>query len=385
MESMVLHYRGQQSIKRNIHIGNVGSGDLEILLKPTDNTDIDIHITTSIDNHQSIWESIFERYFDENTPAMTIIINDFGATPGVIGLRLSQAIEYAFLSQETLDEHTSYNAISLIELDARERVRHILDRGSFRELLSGIQHSSYSPWLIMQHIVPQSNDGCVVGKGSIDGYPAVVIGIEPQFQGGAIGEISGAKIAAALELALADNEKGIPTMAVLLLETGGVRLQEANLGLAAIAEIHAAIVALRQYAPVISIIAGTVGCFGGMSIAAGLSSSIIITQEGRLGLNGPQVIEQEVGIEEYNAQDRPLIWSLTGGKARVAAHFADYLAEDDVEHVRKCIQLAIKQNKTPIRCEQIDSFLSILTHIDTQQQACPALVQAAFYGEKEDD
>jgi malonate decarboxylase beta subunit len=49
----------------------------------------------------------------------------------------------------------------------------------------------------------------------------------------------------ALELAVEDNRNGIPTRAVIVFETGGVRLQEANLGLAAIAEIHAGIRALR--------------------------------------------------------------------------------------------------------------------------------------------
>lgn len=94
-----------------------------------------------------------------------------------------------------------------------------------------------------------------------------------------MGEVSGAKMAAALELAAEDNRNGIPTQAVLCLETGGVRLQEANLGLAAIADIHAAIVDLRRYTPVVGIIAGTVGCFGGMSIAAALCSYLIVTRE----------------------------------------------------------------------------------------------------------
>ncbi|CDL10675.1 Malonate decarboxylase beta subunit [Klebsiella pneumoniae IS43] len=55
----------------------------------------------------------------------------------------------------------------------------------------------------------------------------------------------------------------------------------------------------------VGIIAGTVGCFGGMSIAAALCSYLIVTREARLGLNGPQVIEQEAGIEEYDSRNRP--------------------------------------------------------------------------------
>ena len=103
-----------------------------------------------------------------------------------------------------------------------------------------------------------------------------------------------------LELALEDAEAGNPPLVILCLETGGVRLQEANLGLAAIAK-------LRRHTPVVGLITGTVGCFGGMSIAAGLCSYLVVTKEARLGLNGPQVIEQEAGITEYDSKDKPFI------------------------------------------------------------------------------
>ena len=86
-----------------------------------------------------------------------------------------------------------------------------------------------------------------------------------------MGEVGGAKIAGLLELAAEDNRNGIPTCAVLLLETGGVRLQEANLGLAAIAEIQAAIVELRDYQPVIGVVAGSVSS---MIAAASAATSV---------------------------------------------------------------------------------------------------------------
>ncbi|RYG54152.1 hypothetical protein EON66_07545, partial [archaeon] len=52
------------------------------------------------------------------------------------------------------------------------------------------------------------------------------------------------------------------------------------------------------------------------------------------GLNGPQVIEQEAGIDEYDARDRPFIWSLTGGEQRFASGLADGFAADDVTAIR---------------------------------------------------
>jgi malonate decarboxylase beta subunit len=226
---------------------------------------------------------------------------------------------------------------SFIELRARERARAILDPGSFRELLGPFERL-VSPWLPLQGIVTQSDDGVVLARGTLNGRAAFVAAIEGAYQGGSIGEVSGSKIAAALELACRDCERGTPVLPVLLLETGGVRLQEANLGLAAIAEIHAGIVALRRHVPVVCVIAGTVGCFGGMSLAAALCTHLIMTRQARLGMNGPEVIEQEAGIAELDASDRAFTWSLIGGTQRRAMGFADELLEDDAQAIASAVR-----------------------------------------------
>lgn len=267
---------------------------------------------------------------------------------------------------------------SFIELKARQRAHALLDDGSYRELLDPFE-GIVSPWLGAQGIVPQADDGMVVAKGTINGQPAVVIAIEGAFQGGSMGEVSGAKMAAALELAAEDNRNGIPTQAVLCLETGGVRLQEANLGLAAIADIHAAIVDLRRYTPVVGIVAGTVGCFGGMSIAAALCSYLIVTREARLGLNGPQVIEQEAGIEEYDSRDRPFIWSMTGGEVRYQSGLVDALVGDGINAVKAAMNdVLAKGVPAKHRTDNYDGYLDRLTHFDTRKQADSEQINALF-------
>ncbi|QDX30430.1 biotin-independent malonate decarboxylase subunit beta [Dickeya poaceiphila] len=267
---------------------------------------------------------------------------------------------------------------SFIELKARERAHALLDEGSYRELL-GPFDGIVSPWLGPQGIVVQSDDGMVVAKGTLQGKPTVVIAIEGAFQGGSMGEVSGAKMAAALELAAEDQRNGIPTQAILCLETGGVRLQEANLGLAAIADIHAAIVDLRRYTPVIGIIAGTVGCFGGMSIAAALCSHLIVTREARLGLNGPQVIEQEAGIAEYDSRDRPFIWSMTGGEIRYRSGLADSLVADGVNAVKQAVNDALASGvPAQHRSDNYAWYLARLTNADTQVQADTQQIQQLF-------
>lgn len=267
---------------------------------------------------------------------------------------------------------------SFIELKARERAHALLDEGSYRELL-GPFDGMVSPWLSQQGIVVQSDDGMVVAKGTLQGKPTVVIAIEGAFQGGSMGEVSGAKMAAALELAAEDQRNGIPTQAILCLETGGVRLQEANLGLAAIADIHAAIVDLRRYTPVIGIIAGTVGCFGGMSIAAALCSHLIVTREARLGLNGPQVIEQEAGVAEYDSRDRPFIWSMTGGEIRHHSGLADSLVADGVNAVKHAVNDALAHGvPAQHRSDKYAWYLTRLTDVDTRTQADTQQIQQLF-------
>ncbi|EIP3422231.1 biotin-independent malonate decarboxylase subunit beta [Salmonella enterica] len=267
---------------------------------------------------------------------------------------------------------------SFIELKARQRAQALLDEGSYRELLDPFE-GVMSPWLGAQGIVPQADDGMVVAKGTINGKPAVVVAIEGAFQGGSMGEVSGAKMAAALELAAEDNRNGIPTQAVLCLETGGVRLQEASLGLAAIADIHAAIVDLRRYTPVIGIVAGTVGCFGGMSIAAALCSYLIVTREARLGLNGPQVIEQEAGIEEYDSRDRPFIWSMTGGEVRYQSGLVEALVGDGVNAVKAAMNEALAKGvPAKHRTDNYDGYLDRLTYFDTRKQADAEQIKALF-------
>jgi malonate decarboxylase beta subunit len=272
---------------------------------------------------------------------------------------------------------------SFIELNARDRAKCFFDSGTDRELAGPFDRIE-SPWLAMQDVTPQADDGCIVMRGMIGGQHAVVIAIAGAFQGGSIGEVSGAKLTAALDLACLDNEKGIRTSAVLLLETGGVRLQEANLGLAAVAEIISSIIALRRYAPVISVTAGTVGCFGGVSMAAGVSSYVVMTREARLGLNGPEVIEQESGVEEFDARDRSLIWSIAGGQQRYDQGLVDAIVDDDADKVAKKVQeLIAKGVPTVHRSEEVALYRSRIAALDTSRQWAPNELHS-WAGEKKE-
>ncbi len=258
------------------------------------------------------------------------------------------------------ERHALLDRHSFLELDARGRSHSLLDEGSGAELCGPFDRVE-SPWLEPQGLVPQADDGVVVVKGTLAGEPCVVIGIEQRFQGGAIGEVSGAKAACALQLAARDARAGEAISAVMLLETGGVRLQEANLGLNAVAEILSAILELRGLRPVVGVAAGPLGCFGGMSIGAALCTRMVMTHEGRLGLNGPEVIESEAGVAEFDASDRTLIWHVDGGEQRYLTGLADALVLDDVAAVRDAVIAAVAAGvPTRHRSEQLDVLDDLL-------------------------
>ncbi|MFN2459753.1 MAG: biotin-independent malonate decarboxylase subunit beta [Candidatus Velthaea sp.] len=238
---------------------------------------------------------------------------------------------------------------SFAEATPRERLRVLLDAGTFRELLDPFERIR-SPHLWPQGVVPQNDDGVVVGRGRLAGADIAAVAVDGRFLGGSIGEIGGGKIAAVLERA--------PEGAVIAFDTGGIRLQEANLGILAVAEICDAIVELRARAPVVAVIAGRVGCYGGMSIAAALCSHIVMTEGARFGLNGPDVVEVEAGIAELDARDRPLVWGLTGGARRVAQGHADVLVPDDSAAVAVAVRAAFHtpRNRERTRAERLRSL-----------------------------
>jgi len=85
-----------QAIQQQILVGVVGSGDLEVMVERNQHkpSAISIQITTSVDGMSHVWEALMQRIFaDTELPALQIEINDFGATPGVVRLRLEQALE----------------------------------------------------------------------------------------------------------------------------------------------------------------------------------------------------------------------------------------------------------------------------------------------------
>ena len=93
MERIEYDYPAKRKVSGRAHVGVVGSGDLEVLLEPAAGNSSHVLIRTSVDGFRETWKAVLDRFFSRYDGAVRIEINDAGATPGSVQLRLEQAVE----------------------------------------------------------------------------------------------------------------------------------------------------------------------------------------------------------------------------------------------------------------------------------------------------
>jgi len=99
MQTLNYRFPAREVAARAVHIGVVASGDLEILVEPPAQGDppegVVVRVRTSVNGFDTVWHDVLERFFARTPLAGSWELNDFGATPGVVNLRLRQAAEAA--------------------------------------------------------------------------------------------------------------------------------------------------------------------------------------------------------------------------------------------------------------------------------------------------
>ncbi|MDL2258940.1 biotin-independent malonate decarboxylase subunit beta [Eubacteriales bacterium OttesenSCG-928-K08] len=252
---------------------------------------------------------------------------------------------------------------SFYEATARQRAHGLVDAGTFNEL-GGPNKRLKSPHLPELGEAVSFDDGVVTGVGRIGARPVFVISQEGRFIGGAVGEVGGAKTTAIFQMALRLHDKiakkypedaSLRAPAIIYsFETGGVRLHEANAGLLAHAEQMELIQECRGKVPVISLIGSKVGCFGGMGFVSISTDVVVMSELGRIGLTGPEVIEQEMGKKEFDSSDRALIYRTTGGKHKTIMRDCSFLVDDTIGAFRDQVKTLLN-----MPYEQLKKYRSI--------------------------
>ena len=228
---------------------------------------------------------------------------------------------------------TCNTACNYFEATARQRLEGVLDADSFREICPPTE-KIISPHLHYFNIPVAFDDGVIVGQGILNGAPVAVAAQEGRFMGGAIGEVHSAKIIGLLQRCL----KTRPAAMLFLFDSGGVRLQEANAGELGVAEIIRAILDVRAAGiQVLGAVGGSCGVFGGAGIISGCCDALVVSEEGRIGVSGPEVIETTMGVEAFDSRDRALVWRTFGGKNRYLQGQVADLVENSVADFRNAM------------------------------------------------
>ena len=313
-------------------VGVAGSGNLEIIIKPnTDSKQTQITVSTPVTGFKNTWDAVIAR-FVEDYPygGLTITLNDAGATPPVVSLRLRQAIE---TYQTGYPEKETYT-----EANARSRVYSLVDKNSFTEFL--LEKDTPSPTLPQLNMQVETDDGVVIGTASIDGVSIAIASQQKDFIGGSVGEVHGAKINGLIKYAIKHQLPAI----LFLIDSGGVRLQEANVGEIEISEIIRSILDARSAGiKTIGAICGNNGAYGGMGIISGTLDYLIVNQGARIGVSGAEVIQAVKGAEVLDSSNRPLVWRVYGGRTRYIQSAAQAYTTNKMSDIRDAIKTALEK------------------------------------------
>lgn len=209
------------------------------------------------------------------------------------------------------------------QLSARERINALLDDNSFVEIGALVTKRSTDFNLSQKEI---SSDGVITGYGIIDGNPVYVYSQDSTAAGGTIGEMHAKKIIAVYDLAL---KVGAPVIG--LIDSAGLRLQEATDALNGLGEIYRKQTMASGVIPQITAILGP--CGGGLAVLGALSDFSFMTESGsKLFVNSPNALKKNFTAKCDTAS----------AKYQAQAGNIDFMAESEeevFERIRKLISL----------------------------------------------
>ncbi len=218
------------------------------------------------------------------------------------------------------------------KLTARERIESLLDPGTFRELDMFVTHRTTGFGIEEQKYL---SDSVVTGWGKIEGRLVYVFSQDFTVFGGSLGEVHAEKVCKVMDLAM---KNGAPVIG--LNDSGGARIQEGVVSLAAYAYVFLRNVLASGVVPQISAIMGP--CAGGAVYSPAMTDFVLMVKETSfMHITGPDVIKavtrEEVTSEELGGA---MIHNTKSG----VAHFAAEDEEDGFYQIRKLLSYLPQNN-----------------------------------------
>ncbi len=202
------------------------------------------------------------------------------------------------------------------KMTARERVEKLLDPGTFRELDMFVTHRATGFGVETKKYL---GDSVVTGWGHVNGRLVYVFSQDFTVFGGSLSEVHAEKVCKIMDLAM---KNGAPVIG--LNDSGGARIQEGVVSLAAYAYIFQRNVLASGVVPQISAILGP--CAGGAVYSPAMTDFTLMTKEtSHMFITGPEVIKAvthaEVTFEE-----------LGGAMAHASKSGVSHFAAENEEH-----------------------------------------------------
>ncbi len=184
------------------------------------------------------------------------------------------------------------------ELIARDRIDMLVDEGSFAETEADVTSvdplrftvsKPYSGSLAKARETTGMSEAVITGRATLEGRPVVIGALDFRFVGASMGSAVGEKIARAFELALAER-RGV----VMIVASGGARMQEGMLSLMQMAKTTAAAERLSGAGlPYVSILVDPT--YGGVTASFAVRADVIFAEPGAMiGFAGPRLVEQTI-------------------------------------------------------------------------------------------
>ncbi|MFI6321934.1 carboxyl transferase domain-containing protein [Nonomuraea sp. NPDC050556] len=143
-------------------------------------------------------------------------------------------------------------------------------------------------------ITPQDESGVLAAMGRVEGVPVVAFCSDARFQGGAMGSEGCEHIVHAYDVAVRER---VPVIGIW--HSGGARLAEGVESLHAVGRVFFAMTKASGVVPQISVVVGAAA--GGAAYGPALTDLVILADEGRIFVTGPDVVRSVTGEDVTSA------------------------------------------------------------------------------------
>lgn len=221
--------------------------------------------------------------------------------PGGLWLKCESCAATIFRKEVEEKAYTCPSCEFHFTMPGRDRVKHVLDGGSWEELFSDlsaldrlhfVDSGPYGEKIERTVQRTGQNEALIAGRGEILGRPVVLAVLDFKFLGGSMGEVVGEKIALACDVARLENRP-----LVLYTASGGARMHEGMLSLMQMAKTCSALSRLRE-AGGFSVCVLTHPTTGGVTASFAMVCDLTLAEPGALiGFAGPRVIASTIKQE----------------------------------------------------------------------------------------